>query len=160
MTAANVSPLDRLVARLRSDLGADAFDLVDNWEADEHAIGLGSPRDPRVLVYVSVDPDNDNAFYVDRNCLQNPTATWPTELPARPPPSPTTSSSKPSASISTPLDKNMGTPPQALAKPGHRDGGDDAVALPLVHPPTGSSCAGRFAGRPLVPSSRHGDRGL
>ena len=42
-----------LLARLRADLGDDAFDIVDHWEYDLVAIGLASPRDHRVLAYVS-----------------------------------------------------------------------------------------------------------
>jgi hypothetical protein len=44
-----LSVLDRLWSRL----GPDAFVLADHWESDLCAVGIASPRDPGVLVYIS-----------------------------------------------------------------------------------------------------------
>ncbi len=44
-----------LLARLRTDLGDDAFDIVDHWTDDFVAIGLACPNDHRVLAYVSTN---------------------------------------------------------------------------------------------------------
>jgi hypothetical protein len=42
-----------LLDRLRDDLGSASFDVVDHWDADLCAIGLGLPANHQVLVYVS-----------------------------------------------------------------------------------------------------------
>ncbi len=42
-----------VVQRLISLLGKDAFDVVDHWEDDLCAIGLGSPSDHGMLVDIS-----------------------------------------------------------------------------------------------------------
>ena len=39
--------------QLQSRLGRHAFNIVDHWEPDLCAIGIASPRNPQVLVYVS-----------------------------------------------------------------------------------------------------------
>ncbi len=39
--------------RLRSRLGSNAFVITDNWELDLCAVGIASPHDPGVLVYIS-----------------------------------------------------------------------------------------------------------
>ncbi len=66
-----------LLARLRTDLGDDAFDIVDHWGADLTAIGLACPSDHRMLAYISTDnqlpdsysyelelpPTNDDELY-------------------------------------------------------------------------------------------------
>jgi hypothetical protein len=44
--------ITRLLPRLRKRLGADAFDVVDHWDADLRAVGLARPDDHAVLVYV------------------------------------------------------------------------------------------------------------
>jgi hypothetical protein len=44
--------LDAL-AHLRAALGAGAFDVVDHWTCDLIAVGIASPRDHRVLVYIA-----------------------------------------------------------------------------------------------------------
>lgn len=43
----------KLVADLRSVLGATAFEILDNWDADLCAIGLFASRDLNRVVYVS-----------------------------------------------------------------------------------------------------------
>lgn len=47
--AAIVAALDWL----RSRLGPEAFVVNDHWETDLCAVGIASPRDPRVLVYIT-----------------------------------------------------------------------------------------------------------
>ena len=42
-----------VLEHLRRDLGNTGFDLVDHWDADSFAIGIGRPTDHRYLVYVS-----------------------------------------------------------------------------------------------------------
>ncbi|WP_149110733.1 hypothetical protein [Limnoglobus roseus] len=42
-----------VIDRLRARLGRDAFIIADHWEGDLCAIGIASPHDPRVLVYIS-----------------------------------------------------------------------------------------------------------
>lgn len=57
-SATKVPEIVALIATLRERLGADAFDIVDHWEADRCAIGIASPRDHRVLIYLAtVDCD-------------------------------------------------------------------------------------------------------
>ncbi len=66
-----------LLARLRTDLADDAFDIVDHWDGDLVAIGLACPSDHRVLAYIStinqlpdsysyeleLPPTNDDELY-------------------------------------------------------------------------------------------------
>lgn len=53
-----------LLGRLRTDLGDDAFDIVDHWESDIVAIGLACPSDHRVLAYIStIDQPPDSYSY-------------------------------------------------------------------------------------------------
>jgi hypothetical protein len=42
------------VRALTEHLGPKAFAVVDHWDADPSAIGIGNPADLRVLVYVKV----------------------------------------------------------------------------------------------------------
>lgn len=44
-----LAALDRLWSRL----GSSAFVLADHWESDLCAVGIASPHDPGVLVYIS-----------------------------------------------------------------------------------------------------------
>ena len=46
-------PIIALLARLRADLGADAFDIVDHWTPDRCAVGIAMPVDHSQLVYIS-----------------------------------------------------------------------------------------------------------
>ncbi len=41
-----------VVDRLRDRFGADAFRITDHWDADQCAIGLSAPDEPRRLVYI------------------------------------------------------------------------------------------------------------
>ena len=51
-----------LVRALSQRLGEQSFAVVDHWDADSTAIGIASVRDPRVLVYVSVNEDAPRYF--------------------------------------------------------------------------------------------------
>jgi hypothetical protein len=51
-----------LVDRLRGDLGAGYFTEVPHWDGDLAAIGLASPADLRVLVYLCVMPGAADVF--------------------------------------------------------------------------------------------------
>jgi hypothetical protein len=53
-----------LVKRLQGDLGGGYFTEVPHWDGDQAAVGLASPADPRVLVYLSVLP-GDAAVYLE-----------------------------------------------------------------------------------------------
>lgn len=56
-----------LLARLQADLGANAFDIVDHWESDLCAIGLGMPSDHTILVCVSTygHPDGEYDYELE-----------------------------------------------------------------------------------------------
>jgi hypothetical protein len=43
----------QMLAQLRALLGEGAFDIVNHWESDWCAVGVASPRDHGVLVYLS-----------------------------------------------------------------------------------------------------------
>src|SRR4051794_13117616 len=58
-----------MLERLRTALGAGAFDVVDHWSAEFDAVGIASPRNHQVLVYIAVSADGFHAEL---------------ELPARP----------------------------------------------------------------------------
>ena len=58
--------------RLWSSLGPDAFVQADHWEPDLCAVGIASPRDPGVLVYIS--------------CFGEPQGRFGYELELPPPP--------------------------------------------------------------------------
>ena len=49
--------------RLRKELGADAFDIIDHWNSDRAAVGIASPRNHQVLVYISTA--YDDGFYAE-----------------------------------------------------------------------------------------------
>jgi hypothetical protein len=69
--------LDRLIARLRADLGPDTFDIVDHWDGDRHATGFAAPRDHRVLAYVSVLSNDTDAIFVERELPPEPGSDLP-----------------------------------------------------------------------------------
>jgi hypothetical protein len=45
--------IPNVLKRLRVRLGSDAFVLSDHWEPDLFAVGIASPRNLGVLVYIS-----------------------------------------------------------------------------------------------------------
>ena len=74
MRSSMTPPVDKdssvlvLLSRLHADLGTNAFDLVDHWESDLCAIGLGMPSDQTTLVYVSTygHPDGDYDYELEK----------------------------------------------------------------------------------------------
>jgi hypothetical protein len=55
----------RVLDRLRHDLGAGAFDVVDHWEADLNAVGIASPKNHGVLVYISTSGQSEERYHVE-----------------------------------------------------------------------------------------------
>ena len=51
-----------VLARLERELGEAAFRVVDHWEASACAIGVASPKDQRVLAYISTF-DKPEGYY-------------------------------------------------------------------------------------------------
>ena len=51
-----------VLGQLQSRLGSDAFVVTDHWESDRCAIGISSPRDAGVLVYISCDRELPGMF--------------------------------------------------------------------------------------------------
>ena len=47
------SDITAVIHRLGRRLGTEAFEIVDHWEGDMAAVGIGSPADKRILVYIS-----------------------------------------------------------------------------------------------------------
>lgn len=54
----------RLLDRLRTSLGAAAFDVVDYWEADSCAVGIARPDKRGVLIYVSTFGEPEDSYFV------------------------------------------------------------------------------------------------
>ncbi|MFN6208432.1 MAG: hypothetical protein ACK49R_18540 [Planctomycetota bacterium] len=50
------------LARLSSCLGPDAFVLADHWDSDPCAVGVASPRDGGVLVYITCHGERPDRF--------------------------------------------------------------------------------------------------
>src|SRR3954465_13211172 len=66
------SSIDDLISALSAHFGAGAFDVVDHWEADLHAVGIARHDDHRVLAYVSTTAAPDDTYFVE---LELPTET-------------------------------------------------------------------------------------
>ena len=60
--------IEKVLSRLREDLGTGAFDIVDHWATDLCAVGVARPSDKRFLVYISTDPPTrgENAYQCER----------------------------------------------------------------------------------------------
>ena len=54
-----------VLARLRHDLGEVAFVVSDHWEMDLCAVGIASPKDPRVLAYLSTWQQPPDRYYLE-----------------------------------------------------------------------------------------------
>jgi hypothetical protein len=48
---------------LRESLGAEKFKVVDHWSDDSQAIGVASPSNEGVLVYISASPGADEPYF-------------------------------------------------------------------------------------------------
>ena len=57
--------IHELLARLRTDLGPDAFVIADHWEPDLCAVGIAAPKDPSRLVYVSTFNRSEDEYYFE-----------------------------------------------------------------------------------------------
>ena len=60
-----------IVDRLRSDLGPEAFDMLDHWDDDLCAVGIARPSDHRYLVYICTFPPE--AGTISYECEKPPT---------------------------------------------------------------------------------------
>ncbi len=61
--------------RLRSRLGSNAFVITDNWELDLCAVGIASPHDPGVLVYISTYGEPPGRFGYELELPRRPVMT-------------------------------------------------------------------------------------
>jgi hypothetical protein len=60
-----------VLAKLRRRLGSDAFQVVDDWDADLFALGIAHPEEPRLLVYISTYQHPNGRYSVS---LESPPA--------------------------------------------------------------------------------------
>jgi hypothetical protein len=51
-----------VLSQLRSRLGPNAFVLADHWESDLCAVGIASPHNPGVLIYISCYGEPPESF--------------------------------------------------------------------------------------------------
>lgn len=56
--------VSELLGRLRRQLGANAFDIVDHWDADLCAVGIARPDNHGVLVYISTFGNQKDSYFV------------------------------------------------------------------------------------------------
>lgn len=54
-----------VLSQLRSRLGPNAFVLADHWKSDVCAVGIGSPRNPGVLIYISCNGEPPESFHYE-----------------------------------------------------------------------------------------------
>lgn len=69
--------------RLRARLGSDAFVLADHWQADPHAVGIASPRNTRVLVYISTYAELEDQFGYELELPPRPESDAPYRVAGR-----------------------------------------------------------------------------
>jgi len=69
MKLAKDSTILDMLERLRAALGSDAFDIVDHWPADLIAVGIASPTNHQVLVYIAV---GDDGYYAELELPPDP----------------------------------------------------------------------------------------
>ena len=83
------SPLDKdpailaVLRRLSERLGRDAFDIVDHWEPDLCAVGIASPRDHAILVYISCFGKLEGRYYVELELPPSPGEELPYQVAGR-----------------------------------------------------------------------------
>lgn len=68
---------------LRSSLGQLSFCINDHWQADAYAIGIASPFDPRVLIYISTDADSPERYSFELELPARPGNEFPYEVAGR-----------------------------------------------------------------------------
>ena len=61
-----------VLIRLRDRLGGKAFEVIDHWDADLCAVGIGRPSDNRFVAYVSTWGLPNGRYYLS---LDAPSAT-------------------------------------------------------------------------------------
>src|SRR5260370_36109345 len=54
-----------VLTKLRDAWGDGAFDVVDHWEADLHAVGVAKKGDPALLVYIGNFGRPRGTYYVE-----------------------------------------------------------------------------------------------
>ena len=70
--ASNKDPaIVAVLAKLSRDLGAQAFEVIDHWDADPTAIGIARTAEPRRLAYITADTTSGH-FFLE---LESPGAT-------------------------------------------------------------------------------------
>ena len=62
-TANKDESITRMLTELRTELGSEAFDVVDHWD-DIFATGVARPDNHGVLVYVSTHDNRKNKYWV------------------------------------------------------------------------------------------------
>ena len=55
----------RMLERFRSSFGANAFHVVDNWDADLYAVGIANPQNHGRLVYISTFEKAPDEYFVE-----------------------------------------------------------------------------------------------
>ncbi len=73
----------RMLARLARRLGCQRFDIVDHWEIDLCAIGIASPRNHGVLVYISTYRKHPTRYDVELELPPTPGNDFPYEVASR-----------------------------------------------------------------------------
>jgi hypothetical protein len=63
-TSAKHAAVAELIDTLRKRLGTHSIAVVDHWPDDPLAVGIASPKDPRVMAYVSVTPGAQEPYFV------------------------------------------------------------------------------------------------
>ena len=66
-----------LLAALSAALGPGAFDVVDHWEADLVAVGIGSPENHDVLAYLSTHEKSAGRYLVHLELPSSPGSELP-----------------------------------------------------------------------------------
>jgi hypothetical protein len=61
-----------MLTALRLRLGANAFDVVDHWDADLCAVGIARPDNHGILVYVSTYRRADQNYFVSLELPPDP----------------------------------------------------------------------------------------
>lgn len=58
------APIHEVLIRLRDRLGVSGFELVDHWDADLHAVGIGRPGDNRYVAHISTWAMQKGRYYL------------------------------------------------------------------------------------------------
>ncbi len=66
-----------MLTRLQASLETGAFDIVDHWKSEPTAVGIASPQNNQVLVYIAFSED---AFDVELELPPSPNNDFPYEV--------------------------------------------------------------------------------